>query len=933
MKKNKIVIMLLLFTIFLPVFSISVHANENEYAEIVLQEDATTALSTDESNIIKPELQSLKSVKNGVLLTWKTVNEAAKYRVYRKAPNNKGWNKIYDTASTSMINISVESGITYKYCVRCLDENGNLIGVKSEEKEIMFVVRPQISSLKNTKTGVSIKWTSVPGASKYRVYRKTEGQNKWNKIYDTASTSMINIKVESGKEYRYSVCCLDSTGNVLNSKSEEKSIFYIARPEITNIENAKNGISISWKPVNGAAKYRVYRKAPGDTSWKKVTDTTKNSAVNVKVDPGKNYFYSIRCIDNNGVLRNTYSESKSLIRKVTAYTNVPHSRLHIEKNTESDSFLLPYMTEVELLEEYPGSNNGNWLRIEYQGNEYYAWQYAGKDMLTAEKRAFTYKTNTHYQQEVVDLALSYIGKPSRYQLGALGEKDAEGDVLFDCSGFATTVLGQVMRTYNPAFYVTTNVNDLYEVSTLFNKNYPGECNAITVIPEGGGLDISLLQPGDLIFFNQAHEEGRVVDHVGLYLGDEEFIQATKVYNDLEQTVCVMPLRDSYADDFVGAIRILPEEITAAMTEVYGAYDNTKIYTTKDCIDSVDSIEADEPLTLLFTSNKFAYVQHGDVQGFVLLDRIKNERQMTEENRYVNKLNGIKLYVARSTDVDYIEVPFGTELTYNGRYQSFDNIDNPSNFYKVTYDGNRYYAYTTGGIDSILSAEMPDYINETRYVLKPSMRLFTQDLTSGDYITVRYGTELLYKGVYRETHEDPVGRFYLVNYDSQDYYIYSKDSLDTFLSDQAPEQINEIRYVSGTSIRLYSQDSTTSDSVTILLGSDLMYRGLYRETHEDPVGRFYLVNYDNQDYYVYTKDDIDQLLASDYNTAMSVKRIASIQKSVWLRSTMDTTTDENKLEKLNVGDMVEVIAVSSSTTWTAVKYENGYAFVLTSYLDE
>jgi murein DD-endopeptidase / murein LD-carboxypeptidase len=60
-----------------------------------------------------------------------------------------------------------------------------------------------------------------------------------------------------------------------------------------------------------------------------------------------------------------------------------------------------------------------------------------------------------------------------------------------------------------------------------------------------------LRPGDLVFFISLSQ--RVIDHVGLYLGDTEFIHASP-----SKGVVVSSLRqDYYEKRFQGAKRIIP----------------------------------------------------------------------------------------------------------------------------------------------------------------------------------------------------------------------------------------------------------------------------------------------------------------------------------------------------------------------------------------
>ncbi len=71
---------------------------------------------------------------------------------------------------------------------------------------------------------------------------------------------------------------------------------------------------------------------------------------------------------------------------------------------------------------------------------------------------------------------------------------------------------------------------------------------------GKTIDKSNLRAGDLLFFLTDKNRGISVTHVGIYLGNGEFIHAAS----RDRGIIVSPLHQgSYADCFVGAKRILP----------------------------------------------------------------------------------------------------------------------------------------------------------------------------------------------------------------------------------------------------------------------------------------------------------------------------------------------------------------------------------------
>lgn len=65
-------------------------------------------------------------------------------------------------------------------------------------------------------------------------------------------------------------------------------------PAKVEVANASNGVKISYSAVDGAERYKIYRKAEGETSWKLFGTTTALSAVDKTVVSGVKYTYTVR---------------------------------------------------------------------------------------------------------------------------------------------------------------------------------------------------------------------------------------------------------------------------------------------------------------------------------------------------------------------------------------------------------------------------------------------------------------------------------------------------------------------------------------------------------------------------------------------------------------------------------------------------------------
>jgi len=100
--------------------------------------------------------------------------------------------------------------------------------------------------------------------------------------------------------------------------------------------------------------------------------------------------------------------------------------------------------------------------------------------------------NVELGQQMVDFAMNYLG--TRYVYGGASPSG------FDCSGFVTYVYKNFGMT------VTRNASGQYR-------------------DNGVHINKSDLAPGDLVFFSS--NGGSSVTHVGIFIGDEEFIHASR----------------------------------------------------------------------------------------------------------------------------------------------------------------------------------------------------------------------------------------------------------------------------------------------------------------------------------------------------------------------------------------------------------------------
>lgn len=158
---------------------------------------------------------------------------------------------------------------------------------------------PQITGFKSTAEGVEIHIGAVEGAEKYRVYYRNKNDN-WVKMGETSTGVFVDTDVKTGSSYLYTVRCIKADLSEFTSdfNTDGWSYTYYPTPKITKCEAVKDGVEITWAPVKGAEKYRVYYK--GSKGWTKMADVSGTSYVDTDVSVKNRYTYTVRCVSSDG---------------------------------------------------------------------------------------------------------------------------------------------------------------------------------------------------------------------------------------------------------------------------------------------------------------------------------------------------------------------------------------------------------------------------------------------------------------------------------------------------------------------------------------------------------------------------------------------------------------------------------------------------------
>lgn len=251
-------------------------------------------------------------------LTWEKVDGAVKYQIYRSTSKNGTYTLMYIQKGTTYTNTKAVAGTRYYYKVKVVDANGNESEFSNRVSRLCDLARPNVSVTNVASSGkIKLTWKPIEGAVKYQIYRSTTGKDgSFKRIYTTSKTTFTNTSTKAGVKYYYKVRAVHSNTNANSAFSVVDSrMCDLARPTITVKRNASGTPRISWKKVEGAVKYEVWRATSKNGKYYRQITTKNTYLVNKSAVAGRTYYYKVRAIHSNTNANSAYSTIKYIKAK------------------------------------------------------------------------------------------------------------------------------------------------------------------------------------------------------------------------------------------------------------------------------------------------------------------------------------------------------------------------------------------------------------------------------------------------------------------------------------------------------------------------------------------------------------------------------------------------------------------------------------------
>lgn len=246
-----------------------------------------------------------------------------------------------------------------------------------------------------------------------------------------------------------------------------------------------------------------FRSGPS-TSYSSIGILNKGDKVEYISESGS--WVKVKHDDTTGYVYGSYvSKASSTTKYVTA------SSLNVRSSASTSGSILGSLSKGTAVKVISESNG--WSKIEYNGGVGYV---SSKYLSSSSSSSSTSSSAS----KVISYAKSLLGKP--YVWGA------EGPSSFDCSGFT--------------YYVFRNAANITLPRTSASQSTYGTY-----------VSRSNLQPGDLVFFDTSGDNDGNVSHVGIYIGNNEFIHCSSSKGEV---VISKITSNYYSGAYVNARRVL-----------------------------------------------------------------------------------------------------------------------------------------------------------------------------------------------------------------------------------------------------------------------------------------------------------------------------------------------------------------------------------------
>ncbi|MFD1406378.1 fibronectin type III domain-containing protein [Robinsoniella peoriensis] len=280
-------------------------------------------------------LNALIAGTTSIKVNWTAANESEGYEVWYSTSQNGSYTLAGTTTECAFIQNNLTMGRTYYYKVRAYKtvKDGKDYSIYTSVKSLTLPVPKPTAEIKppsNLNASIAgaasmkVNWTATNGSEGYEVWYSTAQNGSYTLAGTTTECTFIQNNLIIGTTYYYKVRAYKTVkdGKDYSVYTSVKSLT-LPVPKATNVKTASAGatsIKVTWKKVNGASGYVIYRSTKKGSGYKKISTIisgSKTSFTNKSLKNGKTYYYRVRAYKNVNSAKKYGSYSNVVYRKAT----------------------------------------------------------------------------------------------------------------------------------------------------------------------------------------------------------------------------------------------------------------------------------------------------------------------------------------------------------------------------------------------------------------------------------------------------------------------------------------------------------------------------------------------------------------------------------------------------------------------------------------
>jgi fibronectin type 3 domain-containing protein len=258
------------------------------------------------SNLKVDEL-SLDAEQPFAAISWASVEEAAKYNIYRKVAGAGDYSLVGSSTTPSYKDETSDVGMEYEYVVTTVD-HANVETVPSMPLKVVMIDKslPVPAVPTNLKVGdvnkndLTFSWNQVDGAITYNVYRSKKENGTYEYIGKSKTTSYKDETVLTTIPYFYKIAAVNAGGLSELSDILETPAVTVLKRQMEDIDRAPvamktdEGVFISWRMLGtdpDSISFNLYRDG------EKINTSPITSSTNYVDKEGKaESIYKVRAV-------------------------------------------------------------------------------------------------------------------------------------------------------------------------------------------------------------------------------------------------------------------------------------------------------------------------------------------------------------------------------------------------------------------------------------------------------------------------------------------------------------------------------------------------------------------------------------------------------------------------------------------------------------